>query len=179
MKYYFILISLVFLFSCRVENPPKPDTFQPDFLSWGNITNVNINGVSIPKYFQVKRGLSYLGLVINMNNTDANYYYYPLDIGVTLLKNGTYRLHSYQNSDSLCEIGYMKVCCYTNPDAIYATYNIYESDSLNNYIRVHIDSLTNTLSGFFKATMINGIPGGIEPDTVRMQCDTFYCKINF
>ena len=179
MRYTIVIVLLFGLCACRHENP-SPDNFRPDFLSWKYTAHININGVDVLKYLKAYKIEGHSRIYINMNSTDANYnYYYPLGISIPNDVPGTFRLHSLGTYDSLSYIGYIKECCYSNPDVSYAEYNIDENDSVNNFIRVHIDNVALEISGMFKATMVNDRPPVLnsnEPDTVRMRCDTFYCK---
>ena len=63
-------------------------------------------------------------------------------------------------------------CCIPMPDITYYHYDIWEGDSLNNFLHVNVDTPQKLVSGFFKATFVNEK----EPcDTVRMVCDEFLC----
>jgi len=179
MKKLLLIILVTYLCGCHKEKiQPSPEGFEWGFLNWQYSAYVNINGVDILKYMRaVKYGNNSRGY-INTNSTDADTnYYYPLNISIPYLQSGTFRLHTLGTSDSLSYLSYMKVCCYSNPDAIYATYDVDESDSLNNYIRVHVDTANKELSGMFQAKMLKTFhPNSNDPDTVIMRCDTFYCK---
>jgi len=180
MKKLLLIILLAYLYSCRDEKvEPTREEFKPAFLNWEYTALVNINGVDVLKYMSATKYANNSRVYINTISTDVNYnYYYPLNISIPSEVSGTYRLHTSGASDSLSYIGYMKVCCYSNPDAIGPVYYIDEIDSLNNFIRVHVNTVARELSGMFQATMYvdSFMQNGIDPDTVIMRCDTFYCK---
>ena len=99
---------------------------------------------------------------------------YPLGITVRppSLLGGYYRLHSYYN-DSTVSTQYAEMCCYEIPDQPNKKYIIYEPDSLNNFIQLHLDTVTKEASGMFNGTYINQAP---PYDLLHIRCDTFYCK---
>jgi hypothetical protein len=97
---------------------------------------------------------------------------------VPFFKNGTFIFDKGQSSANLCSISSLKVCCEADPDEVYDGYDIAERDSLKNFIRIHIDSLTQNISGMFKATLVidDMDSSSTEPRTLRVRCDTFNCK---
>jgi len=178
-KFIVFFLAIVTFTSCKDKNPPENNSFQPDFFSWPCTTNVNVNGIDVVKYFNVTNFSNGTKVSLNMNSTDADYnYYYPIHIYIPSFKDGTFRFYSQHHLDSLSFILYMKLCCYSNPDVIYATYDIDESDTINNFIQIHIDSINQKISGMFRATLILDSldQTGFEIDTVRVRCDTFNCN---
>jgi len=124
-------------FGCKHE--PEMIPFKPDFLSYKYAAHVNVNGDDILKYIKAYKYHSRLNL--DMNSTDSYYnYYYPVDISINRQISGTYRLQSIGVTDSMSFVSYNKLCCYTNPDESYWDYVTDDTDSLNNYIRIHLDS---------------------------------------
>ena len=180
MKKLLLIILVTYLCGCHKEKvQPSPEGFEWGFLNWQYSAYVNINGVDILKYMRAAKDANNSWLGISMNSTDADTnYYYPLGISIPHTESGTYSLYNLGTSNNLSQISYMKTCCYSNPDAIGPTYSVNEADSLNNYIRIHVDTVTKELSGMFQATMYvdSFMQNGIDPDTVIMRCDTFYCK---
>lgn len=142
---------------------------------------VKINGNTELKYLKADK-LIYDSvpsrLALEFVNSDSAFnFYYPITISVNRCATGTYRLRSLGAIIDISPISVDKLCCYTNPDQSYWNYVTYEPDSLDNYIKLTVDSINNTAYGLFKATLIpfNGLPSD-GPDTIRLSCDTFYCK---
>lgn len=179
MKKIIAIGLLFFLGACRHENLPVPDNFKPDFLNWKYTAYVNVNGKYILKYikatkFRCDTSATDSLIDIDMTSSDESFnYYYEMFIA-TSDSSGSYRIPTVGCS-SHATIGYLKLCCYSNPDAFIASYVIDVNDSINNFIRIHVDNISKTLSGMFKATMVKSF-GNDDPDTVKFRCDTFYCK---
>ena len=67
---------------------------------------------------------------------------------------------------------YGAACCMPVPDYLVYFYNVWEDDSINNFLDVIVDTTSHGLTGSFKATFVN-----VEHpfDTIRMSCDEFTC----
>lgn len=176
-----LILVIALLYSCQDEKIPESNPFKPDFYNWQCSTKVSINDAIIVKYLRATKSPNSSRLFIDLNSSDSNFnYYYPINISIPQAKSGTYSLHSIGNFDSIGNINYMKVCCYSNPDVIYESSNVIEGDSTFNYIRVHLSPTNNKLSGMFRATVLktNFLIPGNNPDTIRIRCDTFNCTYN-
>jgi len=179
MRKLLVLFLVIMICSCKDQNPPVENyIFKPDYLSWPCSTVVNVNGADIIKYYKVSNFSNGTKLRINMTHMDDNGYYYDLGMYVPFFKSGTYVFDRDQTSDVLCYINSLKSCCEANPDELCCGYKIAERDSLKNFIRIHIDSLTQNISGMFKATLVidDMDSSSTEPRTLRVRCDTFNCK---
>ncbi len=176
-----LISAFVLLYSCIDKEVPDSNSFRPDFYDWQCSTKVIVNDAMIIKYLQASKSLKNPRLFIDLNSSDSNFnYYYPINISIPRAESGTYSLHSIGDFDSIGNINYMKVCCYSNPDVIYESSTVIERDSINNYIRVHISPTNRTVSGIFRATLLktNLLVPGSNPDTIRIRCDTFNCTYN-
>lgn len=176
-----LIFVIALLYSCQDEKIPESNPFKPDFYNWQCSTKVSINDAVIVKYLKATKFPNSSRLYIDMNSSDSNFnYYYPINISIPRAESGTYSLHSIGDFDSIGNINYMKVCCYSNPDVIYESSKVIESDSVSNYIRVHVNPANNTLSGMFRATLLktNLLLPGSNPDTIKVRCDTFNCIYN-
>ena len=165
-----ILIVTIFLFcfllSCRKDktifNPAESDYHAilningQDIRCWisASVNSADVFGISFTHYID---GLTYpLGMTVRPPS----------------LLGGYYRLHSYYN-DTTVSTQYAEMCCYEIPDQPNKKYYIYESDSMNNYLQLHLDTITQEASGMFKGTYINHAS---PYDLLHIRCDTFYCK---
>jgi hypothetical protein len=173
------ILLLSFLISCSKDKKDQPEVFIPEFLSYKYTAIVNVNGIDVLKYIKATKYYNQTigdsAIYIEMNSTDPGYYYYSIFFKINCSCSGTYVLHSVDTVGSPGNtFSYLKVCCYTNPDAIVASYRVAENDSANNSITLYYDSVNSNISGHFKVTMAEFSVN----DTVRLRCDTFYCKFN-
>ncbi len=178
MKSIFSALFILLFFACKEEKNETPTPFRPAYLDYGCTSTVNINGSNEIKYLKVIKCLYQsfqTALSLEFINSDPNFnYYYSINFAVKEFHSGIFRLSSADSTFS--KIFYNKYCCYSNPDESYWHYVTNEPDSINNLISINIDSLTQSISGSFKATLIpyNGFSNG-GPDTVWLNCDTFSC----
>lgn len=165
MKTYSIVILMVFFTSCTKDKPYAPD--ESDYHAVLNINGENIeywihagsyaDSLWSIAFYNYKDGLTYQLAASNFPNLQGEY---------------TYRLYNSHNRDTV-NSSYYEMCCYEEPDQTNKHWVIYEPDSLNNYMRLHLDTIKLEASGILKATYIN-----LESpfDILHIRCDTFYCK---
>ena len=170
-NFAFLLISI--LSSCKNDEPPS-EPWKPSFLDWEYTANVSIDSELILNHiYAYEHQDTILNIEFASSLPDYSYYYY-FGIRLSPFASGTFTIYGLLSGSDVWA-GYSEVCCFTEPDQINWTYGAYENDSANNYIRIHKDSVTQELSGMFKCTMISVANQG-PYDTLRIQCDTFYCK---
>ncbi len=169
------------MLSCKKDKVHEEEPFKPEFLNYGFTSIVNINNTDVLKYIKATEkiidGIS-SRFSLNMISSDENYnYYYPINFNLIRLQTGVHTLHSIGLIDTINSIYYDKICCSSNPDAVYWNYVTVEDDSINNYISIHVDTVNLSISGSFKAMMIHANSFVFDgPDTVRLSCDTFNCS---
>lgn len=181
MKFILWIISIIIFTACENEEKVEPPKFRPGYLDYDYTAIVKMNFIDEKKYINAEKHVydhKPSRLVFEFISSDDNYnYFYPINFIINKFQSGTYRLHSLGSADSVNIINYYKVCCYSNPDQLYWTYVADESDSLNNYMSINLDSLTNSVSGSFKATLIPFSTWTSDgPDTIWASCDSFFCK---
>lgn len=131
---------------------------------------VNVDGKDVEKWIIASVNTNN-GFGMTFTSYDAlTGIYYDFGISHLPFKNGQCYLHNKKDSIS-GQSYYGELCCASEPDQVNRMCELYEPDSLNNYIQLQFDTLTKEVWGMFKATYL------IAPNEfMHAQCDSFYCK---
>lgn len=166
MKNYIFISFLLLFVSCKRNKDESPFNCNSDLVA------VTQNGVSYQYCPAVIWDKNDIGIVIE-RYVDGLWYQVITKIDEPYSIDSTYTLHSNFGADSTIKCSYMEMCCYYTPDQPNEVYYIDESDSINNFVQLKIDTLTHQASGVFKATFVNRV----SPfDLIHFKCDTFSCE---
>ena len=133
--------------------------------------NVYVNGIAVRKWINAGvNPVNGFGMSLRSYNPENGLYYI---IGISHVPShaGMFNLHTLFSDSVSGKSNYSEVCCDSEPDQANHTYYIHEPDSLNNYLQLHLDTLTQEAWGKFKATYTVS-----TTEVLHVQCDTFYCK---
>ncbi|MEO6168621.1 MAG: hypothetical protein ABIO46_04995, partial [Chitinophagales bacterium] len=138
-------------------------------------TDVKVNSESITfgiYLFEYEDTL--ISMSMNYSSDDA--IYWTLNFGKYAKRDQNRTLHQFSVPVTKMFCIYLGTCC-VPPEAPFSDvpayeYTILESDSNNNILSVHVDTLLKSVSGNYAASFVNVVA---PFDTVNIKCDTFYC----
>lgn len=173
LKSYHLLCSINLILVCfiLISVCKKDKGFVPEKCKYNSLVQVEDTVIM----HCTKASLnSVFSLGISFSYYKENNLKYELGIGVppNLIFSDSIPLHSYYNKVT-ATTEYSELCCANFPDQSNFTYYIYEQDSINNYLKLHIDTINKKIYGNFQGTYTAG-----PNDNIHIKCSYFECRYN-